>query len=51
MYASWWYFDYIIEDRMFIFWRGQQRVNLNEGDLTADRILAVFRVRPSVIQH
>ena len=40
-----------MEDRTFVLWRAQQRVNFNEDDLTADRISAVFKVRPSVIQH
>ena len=33
-----------MDDRTFILWRGQQRVNFNEDDITADRISAVFRV-------
>ena len=43
--------DRVMEDRTFVLWRGQQRVNFNEDDLTADRISAVFRVRSSVIWH
>jgi len=51
VYASWWCFDHVMVDRTFVLWRGQQGVNFNEDDLTADRISAVFKVRLSVIQH
>ena len=30
---------------MFILWRGPERVNFNEEDMTADRISALLRVR------
>ena len=33
-----------MDDRTFVLWRGQQRINFHEDDLTAERISAVFRV-------
>ncbi|XP_078346886.1 uncharacterized protein LOC144632162 [Oculina patagonica] len=33
-----------MDDRTFVLWRGTQRINFSEEDLTAERISAVFRV-------
>ena len=38
------FFQSLMDDRTFVLWRGQQRINFNEDDLTAERISAVFRV-------
>ena len=38
------FFQSVMDDRTFVLWRGQQRINFNENDLTAERISAVFRV-------
>ena len=38
------FFQSVMDDRTFVLWRGQQRINFNEDDLTAERISAVFRV-------
>ena len=37
-------FQSVMDDRTFVLWRGQQRLNFNEDDVTAERISAVFRV-------
>ena len=38
-----------MDDRTFVLWRGLQRINFNEDDLTAERISAVFRVSAAFI--
>ena len=38
------FFQSVMDDRTFVLWRGQQRINFNENGLTAERISAVFRV-------
>ena len=50
-YLAWWCFNHVMEDRTFVLWHGQQRVNFNDDDLTADPISAVFKVRLSVMYH
>ena len=32
----------VMDDRTFVLWRGQQRINFHEDDLTAERISAVL---------